>query len=260
MKNALVIGATNFIGFSLCQKLISMEVEVFGLEFSEKENDQAEKKLMEIGRNAYFNYFNLDSLERGIELKDRSFEIAYFCFESEESLERNAMERLKPLLDKTQKILLVSPIANNLDVAEFQDITNHSNIFSVYHPSAYGPWQPESETIQQRIIELLNNNQLEKREILNDDILYVEDLVEAIFTISENTQVSTSVTLVNRDKGTLAEIAAELELKIKDKEFPKKLKKEEETRNVYYVSSSISVKKALAKQRNTTEESLKLDF
>lgn len=259
MKNAVVAGATSFVGFSLCHKLIRREVEVYGMELQEKKFDLEEDKLMEIGRNAFFHYQG--KVDEGHLNDGEKFDAAYFCLEAEELSERDYLERFTYLSTLSRKVFLVSPHNLAERGSLLQKHLVDLQITLVIHPALFGPWQPDKEPIQRKIMdELTGKPTCDKLEMENQDILFVEDIAEVLISLAENENNTQShtVRLVNKDRKALELLAHELNISIKDTEI-KPENEWEKGAEVVYVESALKVTEALAIQRNHAAKRLKID-
>lgn len=259
MKSAIVTGATGFVGFSLCQKLIRGEVEVYGMELQEKKFDQEEDKLMEIGRNAFFHYQG--KIEKHHLNSGEKFDAAYFCLEAEELNEKKYLERLTYLSNLSRKVFLVAPHKLAERGTLLQKHLEGIQTTLVIHPASFGPWQPDMEPIQRKILdELTGKPNSNKLEMENQDILFVEDIAEVLISLAEE-EIDTrshTVSLANKDKKALELLAHELDISIKDTES-KPANEWEKSSEIIYVESSLNVTEALAIQRDHAAKRLKLD-
>lgn len=259
MKNAIVTGATGFVGFSLCQKLIRGEVEVFGLELQEKKFDQEEDKLMEIGRNAFFHYQG--KIDKDHLNSDEKIDAAYFCLEAEELYGREYLDRLTYLSNLSRKVFLVAPHHLAQRGTLLQKHLEGMQTTLVIHPALFGPWQPDKEPIQRKILdELKGKPNSDKLEMENQDILFVEDIAEVLISLAEK-EIDTkshTVRLANKDKKALELLAHELDISIKDTES-NPANEWEKRAEIICVESSLNVTEALAIQRNHVAKRLKID-
>ncbi|WP_078381446.1 Rossmann-fold NAD(P)-binding domain-containing protein [Sutcliffiella halmapala] len=260
MRNVMVVGATNFIGFALCKQLIKKEVQVVGIAFTKSPNDQAEEKLMEIGRNAFFHF--QEKQEPDDEFLETEFDVAYFCLEKEDVFVREEISSFQGIANKAKKVFFVLPVKSDVSRTKLQEIIKTENVHLVMYPSVFGPWQPDSEPIQQRIIEEISEEPLnDKLEVLQDNILYVDDLAEALLTLGERPNIGHSISLVNKEKKALEAIAKELNFTIIEKSnLDLKEDKQEEIEEVFYINSTISILEALSNQRKNTAKRLKLNL
>ncbi|MGM0836858.1 MAG: hypothetical protein ACQEV7_11930 [Bacillota bacterium] len=259
MKNAIVAGATSFVGFSLCQKLIRGEVEVYGMELQEKKFDLEEDKLMEIGRNAFFHYQG--KADKGQFNGSEKFDAAYLCLEAEELSEREYLESFNYLSNLSRRVFLVVPHNLAESGSLLQKNLEDLQTTLVIHPALFGPWQPDKEPIQRKIMdELTGKPTRDKLEMENQDILYIEDIAEVLISLAENENDTQShtVRLVNKDRKALELLAHELDISIKDTEA-KPENEWEKGAEVVYVESAFKVTEALAIQRNHAAKRLKID-
>lgn len=259
MKNAIVAGATSFVGFSLCKKLIRREVEVYGMELQEKKFDLEEDKLMEIGRNAFFHFQG--KVDKGNFNGGEKFDAAYFVLETEELYEREYLERFIYLSNLSRKVYLVAPHNLAQRGKLLQKHLEDLPTTLVIHPALFGPWQPDKESIQRKIIdELTGKPTSDKLEMENQDILFVEDITEVLISLADkkNDTQNRTVRLANKDKKALEILAHELDISIKDTEA-KPEDEWEKGAEVIFVEASLNVTEALAIQRNHAAKRLKID-
>ncbi|WP_417897325.1 hypothetical protein ABN702_13310 [Bacillus haimaensis] len=259
MKNAIVAGATSFVGFSLCQKLIRREVEVYGVELHEKKFDLEEDKLMEIGRNAFFQFQG--KVDKGNLNGDEKFDAAYFFLEAGELFEKEYLERFTYLSNLSRKVFIVAP-QNMAQRGNFlQTHLEGMQTTLVIHPALFGPWQPDKEPIQRKIMdELTGKPSSDKLEMENQDILFVDDITEVLINLAEkeNDTQNRTVRLANKDKKALELLAHELDISLKDTEV-KPDNEWEKGAEVIYVEASLNVTEALAIQRIHAAKRLKID-
>ena len=260
MKNALVTGATNFVGFSLCQRLIRREVEVWGLEFQERKFELEEDKLMEIGRNAFFHY--QDKVDGGLANDSENFDAAFFCLDAEVLNDKGNLTIFSDLSRRSERVFLIAPhsLAKQATLLQ-KHLEEELHTTLVIHPAVFGPWQPESEAIQRRLIEELQGKSTnEKLEMEKQDILYVADLAETLVCLAEKAydKQSRILRLANKDEKALESLARILDIQIGDRMSMS----EEEWENhaeLLYVDSELSLSDALSCQKIHTAKRMKID-
>ncbi|CAG9623456.1 NAD-dependent epimerase/dehydratase family protein [Sutcliffiella rhizosphaerae] len=245
MKKAVVIGVTSHIGFALCQKLISKEVEVTGFEWPDKMDENSEEKIMQIGRNAFFQ-LHLNKNE------DSTFDVAFMCID--EKLRNNEEEiKLSNSYSKnSRKLILLSNYTTKDYVRMYKDeIATPAN--TIYFPTLYGPWQPEHEIVHMRILDEMKTQMQESVAIPPvKDIIYVDDAADAILDIATTPIEGTDILLKNENPLTLHEIYQELNILIKsteEVETPSGLKE-------FKVTNSLTIQDGLDAQRNCIKKRL----
>ncbi|MBE4909352.1 NAD-dependent epimerase/dehydratase family protein [Bacillus luteolus] len=72
----LLVGGLGLIGYSLCCQLIEEEIDVFALDNVSNEHNDKEERLLQIGRNAFFQY---SSLETDYRTKKEKFDVIIYC-------------------------------------------------------------------------------------------------------------------------------------------------------------------------------------
>ncbi|QOR67557.1 NAD(P)-dependent oxidoreductase [Cytobacillus suaedae] len=72
----LLVGGLGSIGYTLCSQLIEEEIEVFALDNISNDHDEKEEKLLQIGRNAFFQYSSLDTDYR---VEKEKFNVIIYC-------------------------------------------------------------------------------------------------------------------------------------------------------------------------------------
>ncbi|KPB05045.1 hypothetical protein [Bacillus sp. CHD6a] len=258
MKNAVVIGATTQVGFALCQYLIKKEVEVTGMSWSEKLDEKSEDMLMEIGRNAFFRYQSKCSFSESIDL------LFYFLDEVEkvEDRECDFYRELAEIAENANKIVFISSYRKMSWNDEYREkimdqLTTSSNpsCYVIYLPMVFGPWQQEEEPVHKRLLEEIEQKEPEPIAIKENDVLFVEDVAEAIYTFLNRHEEVTEVLFQNDHSEAMEELIKELNLTFLtsvETEQTKKLEK-------YKVPQSRSIKEGIQAQKDQMNNKLKID-
>ncbi|WP_246938623.1 NAD-dependent epimerase/dehydratase family protein [Bacillus pinisoli] len=207
MEEAIIIGAFDFIGYNLLNKLLNDGVVVHGvdIELSEQASDLKEEKILAIGRNANFNYIEDNEWESLQEV-----DTLFYCVDvtGGEDLAR-AEDLLKEAIQYCQSTSTSLIFASTLEVVDHrthEKITENTPSLPVNErgrvyakledllrseykkksfaylllrlPTLYGPWQPERFAYHQ----LLQNEHKhgETWDEYKGDVLFIDDAVEAL--------------------------------------------------------------------------------
>ncbi|WP_226682674.1 hypothetical protein [Sutcliffiella horikoshii] len=255
MKSAVVIGATTQVGFALCQYLITKEVEVTGLVWSEKMDEKSEQMLMEIGRNAFFNF-----------QRDRSFnqslDAVFYCLDGVNHLDVNEQGMYLELAEKGEKLVFISsyrkmPLNQEYKQHLLKKVKDkrEESCYSIYLPMVYGPWQQEEEAVYKRLIEELEQKEPAPLAIKEQDVLFVEDVAEAIYHYITRDEKKKEVLFENENPQASEELKRELNLTLLASIEPKEVEKL--TR--YKVPQRHTIKEGIQAQRDQMYQKLKID-
>lgn len=221
LKRVVVTGALGFIGFSLCEKLLSEGVEVIAVDhLSHQYKELYEEKLLTVGRNALFHFVDTKlehcDLRQLLQGADVVFHLAAATdFDStwerlQETVENNVRltKEIVQLLEKRSKLVFVStvqvygerigtitestptnpltPYALTKQAAESIILQEgkrlNKEVLIIRLPTVYGPWQRPDMAYQKLICARLFN--LAKKDWLDRsalDVLYIDDVATALF-------------------------------------------------------------------------------
>ena len=255
MKSAVVIGATTQVGFALCQYLITKEVEVTGLLWSEKMDEKSEDMLMEIGRNAFFNF-----------QRDRTFnqsiDAIFYCLDGVNQLDENKQELSLELAENGEKLVFVSSYRKMSLSKEYKQHVlkkvkdkREDSCYTIYLPMVYGPWQHEEEAVHKRLVEELEQRDPAPLAIKEQDVLFVEDVTEAIYHYISRDEMEKVVLFENNNPQASQELKRELNLTFLTSIEPKEIEKL--TR--YKVPQRYTIKEGIQAQRDQLYQKLKID-
>ncbi|MEA3322187.1 MAG: hypothetical protein U9Q88_19515 [Bacillota bacterium] len=255
MKNAVVIGATTQVGFALCQYLINKEVEVTGLVWSEKLDEKSEEMLMEIGRNAFFRYQSKRS-------STESIDAVFYCLDDVDKLGDKEQVFYDELAENANKLVFISSYRKMSWNGEYRkqimkklSASSDPSCYVIYLPMVYGPWQQEEEPVHKRLLEQLEQKESEPIAIKENDVLFVEDVAEAIYTFLNRHERVTEVLFQNDNPKAMEELIKELNLTFLtsvEPEETKKLKK-------YKVPQRLTIKEGIQAQKDQMYYKLKID-
>ncbi|MBP3949564.1 NAD-dependent epimerase/dehydratase family protein [Bacillus suaedae] len=223
MKRALVTGGLGFIGFHLCERLLSEGIEVIVIDKIESDGreKEQEEKWLQIGRNALLTVH--DSKIEDVDLEElvKDVDVVYHLAASTksdsklklaEAIENNVhiTKKVVEQCSKQTKIIYVSSVEVYGERPGKISETTPTNPTSAYGitklageniviktcnekklpyiilrlPTVYGPWQRPDMTIQQ-ILEG-NNNPVKDRSTV--DLLFVDDCVEGLVLAGQSTE------------------------------------------------------------------------
>ncbi|MGD6872278.1 hypothetical protein ACQCU1_08780 [Sutcliffiella horikoshii] len=255
MKNAVVLGATTQVGFALCQYLIDKEVEVTGLVWSEKMDGKSEKMLMEIGRNAFFS----SQSERFF---NHSIDAVFYCLDEIDNLDEKEQKQYVDLAEHAKKLVFISSYRKLAWNKEFRQHvmskltdSQDQSYCAIYLPMVFGPWQHEKESVHKRLLEELEQKESVPMAIKEHDVLFVEDVSEAIYNFLISNEDVKEVLFENDNSKALEELIKELNLTsltIVEPEEVKKLTK-------YKVPQHHTIKEGIQAQRDQLNQRLKID-
>ena len=211
MCSAIVVGATSFIGFQLCQTLISKEYDVLAVDPIKERTESEEEKLMEIGRNAFFQYALMQDLQSNVDKEE--YDVLFICAEKEWTEEE--VKQINQLSNYVQKVIVTcSSLQHNN-----RKLTNSNDKYiTVITPELFGPWDLESSPIQQAILQRVGRNDEQQLElkIKRKDYLYIENLSEALIALWEEKVTEDKLFATNPEKKSWEIISQELNIPVKE--------------------------------------------
>ncbi|KFN02775.1 NAD(P)-dependent oxidoreductase [Bacillus clarus] len=203
MKRVLIIGALTFVGYHLVNKMITEEVEVYGLDFDDLDSmsKMNEEKLFLIGRNALFTYYSIRDEGGWRAVEEEQFDTVYFClYEPNQQNgfrnERIILQYLKRIVRMCEKDEVKLNLISSIEVGSGEESENKHlftkveegmkkgklqySIFRV--PTLYGPWQPSFMIYHQLMLSELDEKECRcTYEEKGRDLLYVEDVCEYLW-------------------------------------------------------------------------------
>lgn len=255
MKSAVVIGATTQVGFALCQYLISKEVEVTGLVCSEKMDEKSEEMLMEIGRNAFFN-FQRDRAN------NQSLDAVFYCLDGVDKVHENEQGLYLELAENGEKLVFISsyrmiPLNEEYKQHVLTKVNGklEDNCYSIYLPMVYGPWQQEEEAVYKRLIEELEQKEFKPMAIKEHDVLFVDDVAEAIYHYITRDEKKKEVIFENENPQASEELKRELNLTFLASIEPEEVEKLPR----YKVPQRHTIKEGIQAQRDQLYQKLKIE-
>lgn len=220
MKRAIVTGALGFIGFHLCNRLLSEGIEVIGID-SSTDKRLTEEKLYYFGRNALFKWINKSLEKVDLTTLTKEVDVLYHlagatAAENDWSTMANSINNNVRLTKKlamecteTTKVIYSSTLqVYGYRIGEITEKTPLNPItpygltklageailkeegkkrglrLSILRlPTVYGPWQREDMIYHQLLRKKLKGEKMKitKTDVCTTDILYVEDVVEALY-------------------------------------------------------------------------------
>jgi hypothetical protein len=210
MDRAVILGAYEFIGFSLCKYLLDQGFEIDGIHINKGEEDlYLNEKRLEIGRNANFYEMNYSEwLETQKEIKeDTVLFIDFYDFylknnlsalRENELIEKYLFNNMNELEKSHSTIMFLFPLQWLKDINRAHsrcetaiELLKQNNIavYSFYLPAIYGPWQPEEFIFHQALADR-KRAELSNREWIHDAI-FIDDLIHSIMEETKNIQGGT---------------------------------------------------------------------
>lgn len=268
MDKVIILGTYGFVGYSICMKLLEegLEVEGYRLDQGESEEFIESKKLM-IGRNSNFKECLLEEDFLSMEPKqDLVILISYydlFHTVSEKELvnhpflKLNIEQSLRKLPNVKIVCLFPNEFMNSIPSPFQKQILSlekeHVPFQSIFLPTIYGPWQPETFLFQQYFLKIghVDNLQIDERECTTD-ALYIDDVVESLITFIISKETS-NIVLQNEDPNMWLKCAEYLTLQSFYRFDPKNSILNQEDCQVVKVKGSISYKEALEHQKSQSK-------
>lgn len=202
MDKAVIIGAYEFLGFSLCESLLEKGLQVDGIHIqSEKEDIFLEEKRLEIGRNANFTEWTLENwLKKQLESNETPLVIIsiydYHIKKKTHILleDHQLWNILLPKLLKAKtdsQVVLLLPIQYLLKDARsgiLDDFRSRNGVQLIFLPTLFGPWQAPEFIFQQTFLHEFDNGEkpvLQEQEWVFDAI-YIEDASNQLIEMIES--------------------------------------------------------------------------
>jgi hypothetical protein len=200
MDKVIIFGTYHFMGFSLCQELLELGIEVSGFRWAEDsiEENLEEKRLL-IGRNANFKESQLDDFEND---KIASIIISYYdLYYSKMANPDKIFEQSIPIFNQFSKsitnihILFLLPMIYIKQIPEtLKKYFNNLNQMQIpyqiiFLPTIFGPWQSSVFLFQKYLQsnERLSDLNLDEREWTLDAI-YVKDATKEIIKLMNGSE------------------------------------------------------------------------
>jgi nucleoside-diphosphate-sugar epimerase len=258
LKRVIIFGVHSYIGFGLCERLISEGVEVKAILSKPKDTYQRkmlEERLLMIGRNALLHITNV------YEKTDDDNEIdmiLHCCDDSrEDSLMKEDRVNVKKSVELAQLLSIpyVYIASRNQDEKDTRKehikycenyLNEHLKTRSyIKLPCLYGPFQPSTERIHQYLVdhEKHKNNLL----IIDEPILFIQDAIQSIWGLLENVKSGTTY-FIHADVKQEKESSFLLEFR-KNEYFPK-----HDENETIYMKESTSIEEGLMDQATCIEK------
>lgn len=255
MKNAVIIGATTQVGFALCQYLITKEVEVTGIIWSDKMDERSEEMLMEIGRNAFFHY-------QSRRLLNQHMDVVFYFLDGVDRLDSNEHSSYMELAENAKEIVFISSYSKMSLNSEFRQqvmrkVTDRieNPCYTIYLPMIYGPWQQEEEAVHKRLMEELVQDEPVPLAVKEQDILFVEDVAEAIYQYITRDEKEEEVLFQNNNPQAMEELMRELNLTFLTSVEPEEVQKI----TTIKVQQRRTIKEGIQAQREQMHQKLKME-
>lgn len=204
MNCVCIVGAFTFTGYNLVEKMISEGIEVYGIDFDEREKMQKidEEKLYLIGRNALFSYHSLQEDEGWQAIEEHEIDAVYVCLYEpnrrtgfrDEQIGLQYIKRMSRLCKRKGIKLVVLSSAevddlqsnseNKMFFARIEEqVKKNSEHYSILRvPAVYGPWQPSFMAYHQLMLcDVMNREKVSTIEESHFDLLYVEDVCSCLY-------------------------------------------------------------------------------
>jgi hypothetical protein len=200
MDKVVIVGVFDFANFHVCKALLDKGIEVRGVQIETEENEGIVfEKRLEIGRNANFAEVSLEDISNQSSENETivlSVYDLYMRHKEDYLLNDDRISNLISMCNWENIVILVPSqlLKNVIDskaeviVEDFLTRTKAQNkdIYLLYLPTIFGPWQPETFLFQSSILTDMNRGKPFKglREEISD-ALFVEDTVKSIIEIIE---------------------------------------------------------------------------
>lgn len=229
MERVLIIGAQQFIGFHLCSHFLEEGYSVDGVFFEPSQpfyHKWVEEEMLWLGRNAQLSIWTKEDLMEKADVS--TYDSIYFChydphdpeWPKDWAQERTVLERVWNVLKEAAcPVFLLSSInVFGLDQEKITDevkprpstekgdfylqvekwwtkhVVQSAKSVIVRIPTVFGPWQPPGQWMTDEILKQFTNEPIptiEKEPIR--DLLYIEDVMEAIMELSRDVSNSSSI-------------------------------------------------------------------
>ncbi|WP_442599167.1 hypothetical protein [Neobacillus sp. D3-1R] len=267
MDKVIIFGTYGFVGYSTCVKLLEEGYEVNGyhLDIGELQDIIENKKLM-IGRNANFQERSFGEDTHILEEdRETTIIISYYDFFhtlDEKRFVSHPFMKLDMALtcrhpDKLKFVCLYPYEFLNGVPFLIQEQINWLKKFNrplqtIYLPTVYGPWQPETFLFQQYYLkEETDKMVFDKRECMMDAI-YIDDLTDKLVSLL-NINESSKIILQSEEGNKWLKCAEYLNLQ----SFYQNRQKEDlqihEDCQIIKVKGNIPLSEALKHQKNQAE-------
>jgi hypothetical protein len=204
MDKVIIYGTYDFLGFSLCEKLLDAGIQVCGIPLNEEySEDFLEEKKLLIGRNANFQEKTLESED--IPFLDESFEaktvtvISFYDIYYSREDPFITYEKIVTNICKQHnhhsigQLICLFPIGFIHDfpkalITQINRLKDQKiQLKNIYIPTVFGPWQPSAFLFQQYLLkEYLNSEpKLDNREFTSDAI-YIKDIIDTIIQLMDS--------------------------------------------------------------------------
>ncbi|MGG1481513.1 hypothetical protein ABE402_11480 [Bacillus smithii] len=240
MNDAVVFSVNSFIGFELCRVFLEEGMTVLGCDEDELDED----RLLEIGRNANFQYQKFHHIQRPEHIPSPSY-LVFSFYDGYYHRKENAWKAIKPVVEKSldwkkhhfiflyPSIWLKRKEKHDLYV-EAEELRKQAEkekapVTVFYLPTVFGPRQPNSFLLA----EAMTNPAFQWEQACIDedleDALYVEDAVDVI---NRQKEKSNTFILVNANPSSWEAVMSRV---IHDEEQINALKKrcKDQSRNAY---------------------------
>ncbi|MGB7999299.1 MAG: NAD(P)-dependent oxidoreductase [Anaerobacillus sp.] len=298
MKKVLVTGALGFIGYHLTELLLNQGVEVVAIDgrIERERASEYEMKEMSFLRNSHYKLVNQKLQETSIaDLADGCDAVFHLSMPSFLKVGRHSkrveeeMKNTKKVIQASQGKVLVylssleiygkrygsisekTPLNPVTKVGKFKkqeenlliDAESESVIKIIRTPLVYGPWQPNQFVFQHYFVhEKLPPLYKIEGEKFHYDALYVEDVCQAMYKASERKDQSETINLSSGREGEWqngVEWCIGEQLDPRDDKTMQCTISNRESVNKLDFTNLTPIKEGLAKQREHTENMMKLD-
>jgi nucleoside-diphosphate-sugar epimerase len=261
MDKVVIAGVFDFVNFHVCKALLDVGIEVRGIQIETEENSNVlNEKRLEIGRNANFAEVSLGDIEN-LTFENETIVLSvydlYMRYKEDYLLNDDGLSNLISM-NTWEKIVILVPsqlLKNVIDskakvvIEDFLKKTKSQNeeIYVLYLPTIFGPWQPETFMFQASILMDMNRGEPIKglREETSD-ALFVDDTVKSIIEIIENKEPGRY--LLQSGKSNQWDLCASI-LQINEHSLNKrKTETTEEDLTKIIVQSNVPLSVALTKQ------------
>jgi nucleoside-diphosphate-sugar epimerase len=204
MDKVIIYGTYDFLGFSLCEKLLDVGIQVCGIPLNEENSEVflEDKKLL-IGRNANFQEKTLEIedipfQDESLKLKTITVISFYDIYYTKEDPFRT-YEKIVTNICKQHsqhslgQLICLFPIGFMHDFPKPLitqiNLLNEQKIQpkNIYIPTVFGPWQPSAFLFQQYLLKdyLKSEPKLDNREFTSDAI-YIKDIIDTIVQLMDS--------------------------------------------------------------------------
>ena len=237
LNRVMIFGAHSYIGLGLCERLVREGIEVVGILLQPDKpihQQLLDERLMMIGRNALFKKIEYD--EEYVEEENRTIDLIIHC--CDDGIEADLIEQDRNQLVKSVAIAEAAKIpyifasssnkgigGGSLRKEHIKDcesylLKNFETRILVHFPVLFGPFQPQTETIHQQLVNPTKRNE---GIIVEEPVLFIEDAVDGLTKLLADIEQGKTYTFksdVQEDKEAAALLKIQTKVSYSEQDEP----------------------------------------